>query len=160
MNPVGRDLLARVVASDSSRASAEGTKDLDGGGEVGVRRYRAEKRVPRRATEAVRAPAARFERLEKIRAAVFERAAGRCEAWAEVGGLPERCGREAAVLDRWEGPGSGPQQETVEMYWALCVKCSWERIANDPGAAHWQRSFELHRKVSRQRLTSHVARSA
>jgi hypothetical protein len=102
---------------------------------------------------------ARFERLEKIRAAVFERAAGRCEAWFEHAGLPERCGREAAVMDRWESSGRDVQQEGIETHWALCVECSLERVADHRSAAQWRRSFELHSKAS-QRFTSRTTRSA
>lgn len=157
MSEVSRSVLEPVAGGEiGSAVLAKERKAL----ERDDRTHRqVEKSVAGRGAEAEKARV-RFERLEKIRAAVFERAAGRCEAWFEDAGLPERCGREAAIMDRCEGSGRDSQREGMEMYWALCVECSRERITKHPDAARWHRSFELHRKASRQGFTSNTKSSA
>jgi hypothetical protein len=153
---VSRSLLSQIAGGEIGRAAtAEGRNDLEH--DVRTRRD-VENSIPGGAE--VEKARARFERLEKIRAAVFERAAGRCEAWFERGGLPERCGREAAVLDCWEDSGGDPQQEGVGTHWALCVECTCERIANHRHGARWRRSFELHCKANRERFKLRITRSA
>lgn len=87
-----------------------------------------------------------------VRDAVFERAAGRCEAFERflIGRqmVWRRCSRSPIVMDHWLG-GSGRRKpmESVETCWALCGLCNTDRTANDPNAAYWNIARAMHDQV-------------
>ncbi len=74
--------------------------------------------------------------LKIIRAAVFFRAGGRCEA----------CGRhiteESGHLDHFFGRAK--VKEAVSNCWALCFECDSKKTVNSPSAAYWLSLFRVH----------------
>lgn len=77
--------------------------------------------------------AAKAKDTKAIRAAVMERAGGRCEhcGWAFQPFNP-------GELDHFFGRA---RAESVETCWALCRDCHREKTQNDPSAVHWLESF-------------------
>lgn len=89
-------------------------------------------------------------KIGAIRAAVMDRARGRCEA----------CGERAALaLDHWLGGiGRRRQMESVETTWALCGECHRDRTENRPSAADWNRHFEAHARRHGYPVVLHLHR--
>lgn len=122
---------ARVVLSVFRSAWAMSPEAED------VERHIRESLSPRPKSSAVKKREARNRSKAKdtkaIRAAVMERADGRCEhcGWAfqsfNPGELDHAFGRARA--------------ESVETCWALCRDCHRQKTNNDPSAAHWLEAF-------------------
>ena len=73
---------------------------------------------------------------KRLRASVFERADGECEA----------CGKfvspETGHLDHFFGRAKA--EETLENCWALCVPCDDAKTRNSPTASVWLSVFATH----------------
>lgn len=71
---------------------------------------------------------------KRLRAAIFARARGRCEAG---------CGRfitpESGHMDHFFGRAKQP--ESVENCWALCLACDEAKTVNSPNARTWLLAF-------------------
>lgn len=72
-----------------------------------------------------------------VRAAVFARAANRCEC-----GCGRHISEETGHLDHFFGRAKA--QESVESCWALSVECDARKTGNAPNATYWLVSFALH----------------
>ena len=72
---------------------------------------------------------------KRIRAEVFARAKGCCEACAKWTGEDFR-------LDHFFGRAK--MKQSVENCWALCIGCDTSKTLNEPNAAHWFLRFILH----------------
>jgi hypothetical protein len=73
---------------------------------------------------------------KQVRADVFERAAGKCEAGS--------CDRTPEELDHFFGRAKA--DETVENCWAICREHHREKTDNFPSRAYWLARFGLHSK--------------
>lgn len=85
--------------------------------------------APKRAKKA-----SKREETQAIRAAVMERARGRCEA----------CGVPSVVLELDHQHGRGKAPQSVENCRALCPLCHREKTLSRPSAAHWLKDFAAH----------------
>lgn len=86
-------------------------------------------RLPRLSRHAVR------KRTKSVRAAVFARAKGKCEACCRPLG-------ESGHLDHFWGRAKAPTN--VETCWALCLRCDYEKTNNRPSAINWLRRYWVH----------------
>lgn len=73
-----------------------------------------------------------------IRAQVFERARGKCEACKRPVG-------ESGHLDHFFGRAKAPT--ALETCWALCLQCDDDKTNNRPSAIAWLRLFWVHCRV-------------
>jgi len=83
-------------------------------------------------------PHAKRELTREVRAQVFERARGKCEACKRQLG-------ESGHLDHMFGRAKAPT--AVDTCWALCLKCDDDKTHNRPSAIHWLRLFWVHCRV-------------
>ncbi len=78
----------------------------------------------------------RREEWQEIRAAVFERAGGRCEC----------CGRTMPLTADhfFGGHGRRLTLQSIFTVWALCLSCDREKTRNLPSAMAWLARFRIH----------------
>jgi hypothetical protein len=101
-----------------------------------------------------------------IKAAVYERAQGQCEAWGiagygDKGPIWGRCSNRPMTVDHWLG-GSGRRvaMQSVDSCWALCFSCDWNRTHNSPSARHWNEANLHHCRANGLPHTPHVINEA
>jgi 5-methylcytosine-specific restriction endonuclease McrA len=94
-------------------------------------RASATRRTLRKPKEAKRK--AKREARGEVRAAVMDRAHGRCECCGSGDGLLE--------LEHFFGRA---RAESLETCWALCRACHRSKTDNDPSAAWWLKRFARH----------------
>ncbi len=81
---------------------------------------------------------AKRKQTREVRAEVFSRAKGKCEACRRPIG-------ESGHLDHFWGRAKAPTHPRT--CWALCLRCDDDKTHNRPSALNWLRRFYVHARL-------------